>query len=68
MHHSLFEAFQQVDNTITKEKGGTGLGLSISKRFVEMHGGTISVSSTLRQGSTFHIRLPVRVDRQSEAA
>ncbi|MGO9686048.1 MAG: ATP-binding protein, partial [Beijerinckiaceae bacterium] len=47
MHHSLFEAFQQVDNTITKEKGGTGLGLSISKRFVEMHGGTISVSSTL---------------------
>ncbi|MGO9023043.1 MAG: ATP-binding protein [Beijerinckiaceae bacterium] len=64
----IFEAFQQVDNTITKEKGGTGLGLSISKRFVEMHGGTISVSSTLGQGSTFHIRLPVRVDRQSEAA
>jgi signal transduction histidine kinase len=64
----IFEAFHQVDNTITKQKGGTGLGLSISKRFVEMHGGTIFVSSTLGQGATFHVRLPVRVDRQKQAA
>jgi signal transduction histidine kinase len=64
----IFEAFQQGDNTITKQKGGTGLGLSISKRFVDMHGGTISVASVLGEGSTFHINLPVRVDRQSEAA
>ena len=39
----IFEEFQQVDNTSTREKGGTGLGLAISKRIVEMHGGGISV-------------------------
>jgi signal transduction histidine kinase len=57
-----------VDSTITKQKGGTGLGLSISKRFVEMHGGTITVTSTIGEGSTFRVQIPVRVDRQMEAA
>ena len=64
----IFEAFQQVDNTITRQKGGTGLGLSISKRFIAMHGGEISVSSIPGEGSTFRIILPIRVERQSEAA
>jgi signal transduction histidine kinase len=64
----IFEAFHQVDSTITKQKGGTGLGLSISKRFVEMHGGTITVTSTIGEGSTFRVQLPIRVDRQMEAA
>ncbi len=36
----IFEEFQQVDNSATKQKGGTGLGLAIAKRIVEMHGGT----------------------------
>ncbi|MEI9916559.1 MAG: GAF domain-containing sensor histidine kinase [Methylovirgula sp.] len=64
----IFEAFHQVDSTITKQKGGTGLGLSISKRFIEMHGGVISLTSTLGEGSTFKVQIPVRVDRQMEAA
>ncbi len=64
----IFEAFHQVDSTITKQKGGTGLGLSISKRFVEMHGGTISLTSALGEGSTFRVQIPVRVNRQMEAA
>jgi signal transduction histidine kinase len=55
----IFEEFQQVDNTLTKQKGGTGLGLAISKRIVEMHGGHILVDSELGKGSTFTIRLPV---------
>ena len=55
----IFEEFQQVDNTPTREKGGTGLGLAISKRIVEMHGGRILVDSELGKGSTFTIRLPV---------
>jgi signal transduction histidine kinase len=63
----IFEAFHQVDNTSTKNKGGTGLGLSISKKFVEMHGGTIELSSTLGTGSTFRILIPVHVDRQNKA-
>ncbi|MEJ0092013.1 MAG: ATP-binding protein [Methylocella sp.] len=64
----IFEAFQQGDNTSTRQKGGTGLGLSISKRFIEMHGGSIEVASMLGVGSTFTIRLPIRVDRQRVAA
>ncbi len=64
----IFEAFQQGDNTSTRQKGGTGLGLSISKRFVEMHGGTISVASKIGEGSTFSIHIPIRVERQRAAA
>ena len=57
----IFEEFQQVDNTLTKQKGGTGLGLAISKRIVEMHGGRIVVDSEVGRGSTFTIKLPVNV-------
>ena len=51
----IFEEFQQVDNSSTRQKGGTGLGLAISKRIVEMHGGRILVDSELGKGSTFTI-------------
>jgi signal transduction histidine kinase len=60
----IFEDFQQVDNTSTRLKGGTGLGLAIARRFVEMHGGSLTVESSLGIGSTFHIRVPVRVSEQ----
>ncbi len=64
----IFDAFQQVDNSSTREKGGTGLGLAISKRIVQMHGGTISVVSTPGQGSTFRIRIPLQAGEVMEAA
>ena len=57
----IFEEFQQVDNSSTRQKGGTGLGLAISKRIVEMHGGTIDVESVLGSGSTFRMKIPIRV-------
>ena len=41
----IFEAFQQVDNSLTRKKGGTGLGLSIARRIVELHGGRLWVES-----------------------
>jgi signal transduction histidine kinase len=63
----IFEEFQQVDSSSTREKGGTGLGLSISRRIVELHGGRISVESKLGHGSTFRVTLPVYVERQMEA-
>ncbi len=63
----IFEEFQQVDNTPTRQKGGTGLGLAISKRIVELHGGRIVVDSELGKGSTFTIKLPVKADREAQA-
>jgi len=57
---SVFEEFQQADETITRKFGGTGLGLSISKRLVELHGGTISVSSLEGQGSEFTFLIPYK--------
>jgi signal transduction histidine kinase len=56
----IFDEFQQVDESSTRQKGGTGLGLTISKRIVEMHGGTISVESMLGSGSTFTVEIPIR--------
>jgi signal transduction histidine kinase len=41
------------------KKFGIGLGLAISKRFVEEHGGTISVESKIGRGTTMQIRIPV---------
>ena len=64
----IFEEFQQVDNTSTRQKGGTGLGLSISRRIVEMHGGRIVVDSELGKGSTFTIKLPVKAENEGHAA
>lgn len=57
--HTIFEPFAQEDTSTTRKYGGTGLGLSISKKFVEMMGGTISVTSELNKGSTFVIVLPL---------
>jgi signal transduction histidine kinase len=64
----IFEDFQQVDNSSTREKGGTGLGLAISRRLVEAHGGQITLHSVPGQGATFTIILPQRVREQRRAA
>jgi signal transduction histidine kinase len=64
----IFEEFQQVDDSNTRQKGGTGLGLAISKSIVELHGGTIRVVSELEVGSTFIVTLPVRTEDSREAA
>jgi len=56
----LFERFYRVDKGRSREKGGTGLGLSIVKHIVQLHGGRVWVESTIGQGSTFYLSLPVR--------
>lgn len=55
----LFRPFTQVETGLTRKYEGTGLGLSISKRLVSLMGGTISVESEWKKGSTFSFTLPV---------
>jgi len=54
----VFEEFSQADNSTTRDYGGTGLGLTISRRFCQMLGGDLTVTSQPGVGSTFTIRLP----------
>jgi signal transduction histidine kinase len=56
------------DRAISTKPGGTGLGTRIVKNVVDAHGGKIWVESELGKGTTFFIRLPLRVPEMSEAA
>jgi signal transduction histidine kinase len=58
-HEAVFEEFRQV-GTADKKAEGTGLGLALSRKFVELHGGRIWVTSQVGIGSTFTFTLPTR--------
>ncbi len=59
----LFKDFSQADSSTTRKFGGTGLGLSISRRFAQMLGGDITVTSQISVGSSFTLKLPVNRDQ-----
>ena len=55
---TVFEEFRQVGRHYTNKQEGTGLGLALTRRFVELHGGTLSLHSTPGEGSTFTFTIP----------
>jgi PAS domain S-box-containing protein len=61
----LFQAFEQTRAGV--KSGGTGLGLALSRGFVQVMGGSISVTSTLGRGTTFHVEIPVREGTEEQA-
>lgn len=59
MQERIFDPYEQVDSTMTSVSGGLGLGLSICQELISLHGGTISLTSTLGKGSSFTFSLPI---------
>lgn len=64
---NIFDPFHQVDGTSTRQYGGNGIGLALSKQLARYMGGDIAVSSTLGEGSTFSLRLPLERRARSRA-
>jgi PAS domain S-box-containing protein len=63
---TIFERFQQVDASDSRQKGGTGLGLAICRHIVEQHGGRIWAESVVGEGSTFYLTLPASNENSGE--
>jgi CheY-like chemotaxis protein len=56
---TIFEMFNQVDRNMVHAQGGLGIGLALVRQIVEMHGGTVGVTSTKNEGSVFVIKIPI---------
>ena len=54
----LFQPFMQLDSSLNRQYNGTGLGLALVKRIVTLHGGTVTVTSQMGEGSCFTVRIP----------
>ncbi|MCC5630379.1 PAS domain S-box protein [Nostoc sphaeroides CHAB 2801] len=61
----LFEPFKQLDSRLNRQYEGTGLGLALTRKLARLHGGDVTVTSTLGEGSQFTLFLPNLVDMQT---
>jgi Amt family ammonium transporter len=62
----VFDAFEQVDSSYTRQQQGTGLGLALTKRMVELHGGRVWLNSEVGKGSTFCFSLPLKTQDDND--
>jgi signal transduction histidine kinase/class 3 adenylate cyclase len=62
----IFESFEQVDGSTSRQYAGTGLGLAVTMQLVELHSGKITVSSSIGIGSCFTFTLPVASNQAEE--
>ncbi|BAY77041.1 multi-sensor hybrid histidine kinase [Nostoc linckia NIES-25] len=63
----LFEPFKQLDSKLNRQYEGTGLGLALTRKLARLHGGDVTVTSTLGEGSQFTLFLPNRLHLEDEA-
>lgn len=63
----IFESFQQIDSSISRQYEGLGLGVTLASKLTSLLGGSIRVESELGQGSTFHLSFPVKIVEASES-
>jgi len=61
----LFQAFSQIDSSLSRKFVGTGLGLAMVKQLAELHGGAVAVSSAEGKGACFAVWLPLRTSTQT---
>jgi len=64
----IFESFEQVEDSATREHGGTGLGLAVSRDLVQLHGSNIKLVSRIGEGSTFSFTLQATAAQDAEEA
>jgi len=62
----LFEPFKQLDSRLNRQYEGTGLGLALTRKLARLHGGDVTVESTLGEGSRFMLFLPDRTFQKAE--